>query len=46
MDVPSSRAEARPLITNLHLAAEVRYDNWLRFATPITLLLYALGAIA
>ena len=27
-------------------AAGVRYDTWLRFAVPITLLLYALGAIA
>lgn len=27
-------------------AAGVRYDSWLKFAVPITLLLYALGAIA
>src|SRR5207247_5693614 len=27
-------------------AAGVRYDAWLRFAVPITLLLYALGGIA
>jgi len=27
-------------------AAGVRYDTWLRFAVPITLLLYALGAVA
>lgn len=27
-------------------AAGVRYETWLRFAVPITLLLYALGAVA